>query len=348
MSDVATAAIILAPEVLDRHWGAPATDTESGGAGDPQEPEAEAPTEPATEEADTSDTEPADTDADTSGEDDEPGEDPAAAEEGEEGQESDEEDAEAEPDSETFTVKVDGEEVKVTRDELIRGYQRHADYTRKTQELAAMRREVEDFTKALETDEGAGDFLLRVALNRPDLFEKVYEKSLELTDDESAMETFKRQQELQEQERELARFREEREADARKRRGEEIAQIASRFIKENKLTDPEDERIVFQAVENRLMHQRGEVTEADIREEISQVAQVIRAKEERLRKEMQRARLAEDAARTRKRAQNAKGTPPARATSAPGAGVRRPPPTPPGVDPVGFAIRQRLEVGDSD
>ena len=42
-----------------------------------------------------------------------------------------------------FRVKVAGEEVEVTQDELIRGYQREADYTKKTQTLAEERKAVE-------------------------------------------------------------------------------------------------------------------------------------------------------------------------------------------------------------
>lgn len=38
-------------------------------------------------------------------------------------------------DGETYKVKVDGEEIEVTLDELLNGHMRHADYTRKTQAL---------------------------------------------------------------------------------------------------------------------------------------------------------------------------------------------------------------------
>ena len=48
---------------------------------------------------------------------------------------------EAEP--ETYTVKIDGKEVAVTRDELLAGYQRQADYSRKTAEVAEARRAAE-------------------------------------------------------------------------------------------------------------------------------------------------------------------------------------------------------------
>jgi hypothetical protein len=47
-----------------------------------------------------------------------------------------------------FTVKIDGKDVEVTRDELLSGYQRQADYTRKTMEAAEAR-------KAAETEANA-------------------------------------------------------------------------------------------------------------------------------------------------------------------------------------------------
>lgn len=42
-------------------------------------------------------------------------------------------------DSNTYTVKVDGEELQVTLEEALAGHMRHADYTRKTQALAPER-----------------------------------------------------------------------------------------------------------------------------------------------------------------------------------------------------------------
>ena len=58
--------------------------------------------------------------------------------------EGEEEEADEEaPEPEKYIVKVDGKELEVTKDELLRGYQREADYTRKTQKLAEERRLVE-------------------------------------------------------------------------------------------------------------------------------------------------------------------------------------------------------------
>ncbi len=58
-------------------------------------------------------------------------------------------------DSETYTIKVDGEDQAVTLEELQAGYSRQADYTRKTQELAAERQrlqQAETIANALESD----------------------------------------------------------------------------------------------------------------------------------------------------------------------------------------------------
>lgn len=63
-------------------------------------------------------------------------------EESEEESEEDEED-EAEEEDSVYTIKVDGEEIEVSIDELKAGYQRQSDYTRKAQELAKERKENE-------------------------------------------------------------------------------------------------------------------------------------------------------------------------------------------------------------
>ena len=66
---------------------------------------------------------------------------------------------EADSTSDRYSVKIDGEVLEVTLDELQNGYQRQADYTRKTQELASERERLaqgEAIVQALESDpEGA-------------------------------------------------------------------------------------------------------------------------------------------------------------------------------------------------
>ncbi len=63
-------------------------------------------------------------------------------------------DVQQEP-GEMYTIKIDGEESQVTLEELQNGYQRQADYTRKTQEVSAERdrlRQAESIVQALESD----------------------------------------------------------------------------------------------------------------------------------------------------------------------------------------------------
>ena len=59
------------------------------------------------------------------------------------------------PEEPAYTVKIDGEEQQVTLEELQNGYQRQADYTRKTQEIAVERerlQQAEAIVSALEND----------------------------------------------------------------------------------------------------------------------------------------------------------------------------------------------------
>jgi len=67
------------------------------------------------------------------------------AEEEEDSEESlEEEEPEDESETETvYTVRIDGKDVEVTEDELLKGYSRQADYTKKTQELAEYRRQMD-------------------------------------------------------------------------------------------------------------------------------------------------------------------------------------------------------------
>ena len=69
-------------------------------------------------------------------------EEPEEEEESEEEEEESEE-PEGEEEEELYAVTVNGEEVAVSLDELLSGYSRQSDYTRKTQEIANDRKEME-------------------------------------------------------------------------------------------------------------------------------------------------------------------------------------------------------------
>jgi len=87
-------------------------------------------------------------------EDDESGVEDAPDEEASEEQSGEEEEQEKQEQPQTFTVKVDGKEVAVTLDELQKGYSRTQDYTRKTQQIAEVRKQVEAETQAVRAERG--------------------------------------------------------------------------------------------------------------------------------------------------------------------------------------------------
>jgi hypothetical protein len=62
------------------------------------------------------------------------------------------EDSEEEEQPQVFTVKVDGKEVEVTLEELQKGYSRTQDYTRKTQQIAEVRKHAEAELQAVRAE----------------------------------------------------------------------------------------------------------------------------------------------------------------------------------------------------
>lgn len=63
-----------------------------------------------------------------------------------------EEDTQDDAEPKVFTVKVDGKEVEVTLEELQKGYSRTQDYTRKTQQIAEMRKATEAELQAIRAE----------------------------------------------------------------------------------------------------------------------------------------------------------------------------------------------------
>nr|DAX91113.1 MAG TPA: Scaffolding protein [Caudoviricetes sp.] len=74
--------------------------------------------------------------------DDEPAPEPET-QDSDEGQAEPTEPENATPEPQMYTVKVDGQEMQVPLEELLNGYQRQADYSRKTQALADERRQLQ-------------------------------------------------------------------------------------------------------------------------------------------------------------------------------------------------------------
>lgn len=106
---------------------------------------------------------------------------------------------------ELYAVKVNGEEVQVTFDELLSGYSRQSDYTRKSQELAERRKAVEALEQQISEERAQYEQLLpamRQQLEQqmqaePD-WDKLYEKNpIEATKLERQWRKAKEQREAQ-------------------------------------------------------------------------------------------------------------------------------------------------------
>jgi hypothetical protein len=67
-------------------------------------------------------------------------------------QEQEAESSESEEEPQTFTVKIDGKEVQVPLSELLNGYQRQSDYTRKTMEAAEQRKAADAETQKAQQE----------------------------------------------------------------------------------------------------------------------------------------------------------------------------------------------------
>jgi hypothetical protein len=119
-------------------------------------------------------------------------EQPDAAQEAEEvTQEAQSEDEQSESDGDAedqeqveeqprYKVKASGEEIEVTLDDLIKGYQREADYTKKTQTLAEQRKQVESERQVIEQAKTERDqYQARLALIETALKSREPQENLE-------------------------------------------------------------------------------------------------------------------------------------------------------------------------
>ena len=85
-------------------------------------------------------------------------EEPEVEEETEDGEEESPEEEETEEEDDTptvYSVKINGEDHEVTEDELIKGYSRQADYTKKTQELSQYRSQLDQAAQFYQTEVAA-------------------------------------------------------------------------------------------------------------------------------------------------------------------------------------------------
>ena len=169
----------------------------------------------------------------------EPQEELEAASEEEEAEEDTEETDDGEEEDPLYAVTVNGEEHEVTFDELLRGYSRQSDYTRKTQELSNDRKQMEELQKQYNSEVSTiqaerqqyMESLNQIIANSSaglDKFANVDWQSLKDTD---PIEYVTRKEEFREAQEKVQQMQQEQ-YHAQQRHAEESKQLRSHILKE--------------------------------------------------------------------------------------------------------------------
>lgn len=151
----------------------------------------------------------------------------------------DEQDPDEDPDEKVqvaeFTVKIDGKEQKVTADELIKGYQRTADYTRKTQEAAELRKTANAELEAAKSErvhyqanlEKLQQMIQQSAPQEPDWLQLATENPAEYVRQQALFAQYRARQQALEMERQQLTEREQAEQEriAQQTRSEEKVKL---------------------------------------------------------------------------------------------------------------------------
>lgn len=137
------------------------------------------------------------------------------------------------PEPQRFRVKAAGEEREVTFEELVDGYQKGLDYTKKSQSLAEQRKAVESERLAVEQAKQARDaYAQRLNLIEQFLSQQNQGENLEALKDSDPIGYAVKFAEKTEREQQLARVRGERERLLQQQYREQQAQLAERVESE--------------------------------------------------------------------------------------------------------------------
>lgn len=349
---------LLPTEVLAKHLGPdtsgyeasfprPAAEAES-----PEPDSEDTPEDPDADEAEDTPSGPEEEDTDTD-------EDEAGDEEPEEGEEEAEDEVEEtseEREDDDFLPPFDRKEIE-KHPELRKAYKHmRAAFTRKMQELGEkarradfLEREFMEFQARLRDDKGAEEFLVQVALARPEVFERAYERAVRLAENEEERNLFIREQQLRHKEREAELRRMEMEAQRIQARAQEITATITRLGKAAGLVGDDlelVERLVVAKInENRAKTGKADVTDEEIQEAVDTARRLLQRREGTLAKKLQKERDAKVKALAAK-AKEKRPAPP-RATKSPGVKPKKIGPPPPGVDPLDHALDSLLGLHEA-
>lgn len=249
-----------------------------------------------------------------------------------------------EEEEESFLPEFDRKEIE--KDPQLKAAYEHmrAKWTQAQQELRASQRSYDEaraqfdsFAEQLRSEEGAEEFLVEVALRRPELFEQAHDRALELTGDEKERQRWQQGRELKRREQELNRREQQRMVEAMRQEAQVIQEKAHSFAEEAGISAPAEVALVEEAVANVILSKRrgdpeAEITDDDIRGAVKRVATAVDASKERARKEAAREYQKKRKKAVKKKAKTSKRSRPPKSTSSPGLRSRKPPKVPDGKD----------------
>jgi hypothetical protein len=254
--------------------------------------------------------------------------------------EDEDEDGDEGSDEETFLSDFNREKfLKKYADnpDVMKAYKSfNADYTKAKQALQSERKEWEgkvqqadtlteqyqSFAGKLADDEGMRDFLLQVALHRPEVFDGAYEQALSLNEDEGQKSAYLKEQQIKEREAKLEREENQRAQQSQQQHIQRIESLTHRAAEKLGLSGVEVE-IAEQFVANAIYEYRrqnpgkGLPDDATVVGAVKAAASKLGVDKAKLRKEAERKARLEAKSNAQRRARDSKRPAPPRGGKSP-------------------------------
>jgi hypothetical protein len=288
---------------------------------DTSDEEGDAPEDVESPEEDTEDTLP-EAGSEEETEDTDEQEDEGDLDEEDEGEEGDEDEDE---DDDSFLPEFDRKKFLQKHPELEPAYKHfQAAFTRKMQEVSvvqkqaeALQQDHEEFAQMLQSDEGCEEFLVQLALRRPEVFDSAFDKITTLNDDESEKKSYLLEQENKKLKAEREKQGKQSQQQVLQQRIQEVVSVADETAAGLGLTGAEVE-VAHRFVAQKIQEARiatgnpdipNEVVKAAVKEAASHLNQVKKQIQEKVERETRGKKLeaAKKAARTAKRGPAPKG-----------------------------------------
>lgn len=272
-------------------------------------------------------------------------------------EESEEDDEDSEEDKESFLPPFDRKKFLAEHPELEAPYKHmQAAFTRRMQEVSTVQSEVEtvreqlaDFVETLSTDDGATEFLERIALSRPEVFQKVVEQWEDSLSDEDLRERKVREIQLKDREKSVQQKEEREQAKAAQQRIQAVVTLAETTSEAEGLTDEDSIAIAKQFVLAKIHENKANTGVAQISDD--EVVAAVKAASKHLKAQVAKAeqtvkkktRVDQKKAAQAKLKKSSRPQPPKSGSKR---SVPKKPKVPEGMDPVHYAIQKGLGLVD--